>query len=152
MYHYTESGLQNVWLANGFKVRKIVAGKTVAIVDADDLHRAIGCAIARKPHMTGAELRFLRKELDLSQVRFGQMIGASQESVSLCERRGRVPKSACRIVQLLYLETIQGNVKIREMVEQLAEMDTSERTRLVFEDTFNGWREASEPYGSHRAP
>ncbi len=76
------SGLQHVWLANGYRERKIADGYAVAIADADGLHRAIGRAIAQKSYMTGGEFRFLRKELDLSQVRFAQLVGASEEAVS----------------------------------------------------------------------
>ncbi len=143
MYHYTESGLQNVWLSNGFKSRKVAGGMAVAIVDADNLHRAIGRAIASKGYMTGADFRFLRKELDLSQTRFGSLIGVSEESVSLWERRGRVPKSASRIMQAIYLEMLDGNVKIKELVERLAGLDRVPQARMVFEDTRQGWKEAA---------
>lgn len=143
MYHYTESGLQNVYLNNGYKSKKVAGGLAVAIVDADGLHQAIGRHIASKGYMTGAELRFLRKELDFSQSRFGALVGASEESVSLWERRGRVPKSACRIMQAVYLETIDGNVRIKELVERLANLDRENQDRMVFEDTDTGWREAA---------
>ena len=143
MYHYTESGLQNVWLANGYRTRKVADGLAVAISDADALHRAIGRVIADKGYMTGSELRFLRKELDFSQARFGMLVGASEESVSLWERRGRVPKSACRLMQALYLETIDGNVRIKELVERLANLDREHQERMVFEDVDGGWREAA---------
>lgn len=143
MYHYTESGLQNVWLTNGYNVKKTTSGNAVAIVDADGLHKAIGRAIACKPYMTGAELRYLRKELDLSQSRFGNLVGVSEESVSLWERRGRVPKSASRLIQAVYLETIDGNVRLKELIELLAEMDRTHQDKLIFEDTKMGWREAA---------
>ncbi|MFZ2736650.1 MAG: transcriptional regulator [Burkholderiaceae bacterium] len=142
-YHYTESGLQNVYLSNGYKTRKTEAGLAVAIADAFGLHQAIGRHIASKGYMTGAEFRFLRKELDLSQTRFAHWVGASEESVSLWERRGRVPKSACRFMQAIYLEKVDGNVRITEMVERLANLDREQGERLVFEDTLSGWREAA---------
>ncbi len=143
MYHYTESGLQHVWLANGYRKRKVAGGYAVAIADADGLHRAIGRAIAQKSYMTGCEFRFLRKELDLSQVRFAQLVGASEEAVSLWERRGRVPKSACRLMQALYLEAIDGNVRIRQLIERLADLDREHQERMVFEDVDGDWREAA---------
>ena len=93
--------------------------------------------------MTGGEFRFLRKELDLSQTRIAGWIGVSEESVSLWERRGRVPKSACRFVQAIYLERLDGNVRITEMVERLANLDREQEERLVFEDTPAGWKEAA---------
>lgn len=143
MYHYTESGLQNVYLSNGYKTRATDGGLAVAIADAQGLHVAIGRHIASRGHMTGAEFRFLRKELDLSQTRFALWVGASEESVSLWERRGRVPKSACRFMQAIYLEKLDGNVSITAMVERLANLDREEAERMVFEDTQSGWKEAA---------
>jgi DNA-binding transcriptional regulator YiaG len=143
MYHYTESGLQNVWLSNGYQVKKTANGKRLPLPTPIAFTGPSAVPSRAGPYMTGAEFRFLRKEVDLSQSRFGSLIDASEEAVSLWERRGRVPKSACRIMQLLYLETIDGNVKIRELVERLAELDRTEQSRLVFEDTAKGWREAA---------
>ena len=142
-YHYTESGLQNVWLNNGYKVRKCEGGDAIAISDADGLHQAIGRHLAAKGYITGKEFRFLRKELDLSQNRFANWIGLTEDMVSKWERLGRVPKMACRFIQGIYLEKIDGNVKITEMVERLANLDREQEGRLVFEDTTEGWREAA---------
>jgi len=50
---------------------------------------------------------------------------------------------ACRFIQSIYLEKIDGNVKIAEMVERLANLDREQESRLVFEDTSAGWREAA---------
>lgn len=142
-YHYTESGLQNVYLSNGYKTRQTPDGEAVAISDADGLHQAIGRHIASKGYLTGKEFRFLRKELDLSQNRFANWIGLTEDMVSKWERLGRVPKSASRFMQAIYLEKIDGNVKIAEMVERLANLDRQQEDRLVFEDTNEGWREAA---------
>ena len=42
MYHYTESGLDNVYLVNGFEFIPSPSGKSVVIQDIDGLHNAIG--------------------------------------------------------------------------------------------------------------
>lgn len=143
MYHYTESGLNNVWLSNGYKTRATPAGDAVAIMDADGLHLAIGRNIAARGYMTGKEFRFLRKELDLSQNRLASWIGMTEDMVSKWERLGRVPKMAARFIQSIYLEKVDGNVKIAEMVERLANLDREAESRMVFEDTEAGWREAA---------
>lgn len=143
MYHYTESGLQNIYLRNGYKTRQTDGGKAVAIHDVEELHRVIGRAIANRGHMTGAQFRFLRKELDLSQSRVGSLFGATEESVSLWERRGRVPKGATRMMQAMYLEAIDGSVKFKELVEALANLDREDHEKMYFEDTLSGWKEAA---------
>ncbi|MCI3206532.1 MULTISPECIES: transcriptional regulator [Pandoraea] len=140
MYHYTETGLQNVWLANGYTVRKTPYGETVSIDDADGLSLAIGRAIAKKPHLTGCEFRFLRKALGLSQNRAGDLLGAAVETVSLWERRGRIPKGADHMLRAIYLETVDGNVKLKELIEQLIDLDRkNDEEKLVFQDTADGW-------------
>lgn len=70
MYHYTESGLRNVWLKSGYVIRRTPYGKGVCIRDVAGPHRAISNVIARKSSLTGAELQFLRKEMGMSQSGF----------------------------------------------------------------------------------
>lgn len=139
MYHYTESGLQNIWLANGYTMK----GDAIAIHEADQLHRAIGRTLSMQPHLTGAGLRFLRIELGLSQKRLGEMVGASEESVSLWERRGRMPKSADRIVRAVYLETLDGNIQITQMIQRLVDLDDKPEEKMVFSESESGWRMAA---------
>lgn len=143
MYHYTETGLQNVWLANGYHVRKTPYGKSVSIEDADGLHRAIGKALARKSYLTGAEFRFLRKELDLSQHRVADLLGTSEQTVALWEKRGKIPKTADRMFRAIYLETVDGNVKLKELIECIAGLDRKVDEKMIFEDTEQGWLPAA---------
>jgi DNA-binding transcriptional regulator YiaG len=143
-YHYTESGLQNIWLANGFTKQKTKYGEGVAIHDVDGLHRVIGKAIARKPKMTGAEMRFLRKELGLSQGALAALLGTTEQTVSLWERRGNIARAADRLVRLLYLEHIGSNPKVTELIERLAQQDVQETIeRLTFKEHAGRWKEAA---------
>jgi DNA-binding transcriptional regulator YiaG len=139
MYHYTEAGLQNVWLANGYHVRKTKYGEAVSVEDAEGLHRAIGRRIAQKRYLTGTEFRFLRKELDLSQRRVADLVGTSEQTVALWEKRGKIPKTADRIFRAIYLETVDGNVKIKDFIERIAELDRKVEEKMIFQDTEDGW-------------
>lgn len=143
MYHYTEIGLRNVWLANGYHVRKTAYGKSVSIEDAEGLHRAIGRALASKSYLTGAEFRFLRKELDLSQHRIADLLGTSEQTVALWEKRGKIPKTADRMFRAIYLETIDGNVKLKDLIERIADLDRKTDEKWIFEDTDQGWLPAA---------
>lgn len=143
MYHYTESGLQNIWLVNGYTKRQTSSGEAVAIHDADELHEAIGRTLAMRPHLTGAGLRFLRTELGLSQKRMGEMVGASEETVSLWERKGRMPKASDRIIRAVYLEKLDGNVHIADMIQRLVDLDDRPDEKMVFAETDSGWRMAA---------
>jgi len=144
MYHYQECGLRNVWLANGYQEHNTPYGSGVSIEDVEGLHALIGGKLAKeKPCLTGAEFRFLRKELGLSQSRLAHWWGYDPQSVALWEKRGRVPKIADRFIRAIYLEKTAGNPSITEIVERLADADKTEETRLTFEETPAGWRLAA---------
>ena len=142
-YHYTESGLDNVWLVNGFEVFDTEFGEGVAIHNLDGLHVAIGKAILAKPVMNGKELRFIRKEMGLSQNALAIILGTTVQSVAKWEKTGRVPKTADRMTRLFYLEHVDGNVAIRETLEQLNDTDNQEHERLLVEESATGWKIAA---------
>ncbi len=141
MYHYTECGLNNVWLVNGYREEETPYGPAVAIERADELHRAIALSLVKhKPRLSGGEFRFIRKELDLSQAALAHILGNDAQSVARWEKSGRVPKMAERFLRALYREHAEGNAHIRELVERLNELDRERPAKLYFEETEAGWR------------
>jgi DNA-binding transcriptional regulator YiaG len=144
MYHYTESGLQNVWLKNGYVIRNTPYGKSVAIHDVEGLHRLIGRAIAQQPRLSGAQLRFLRKEMDMSQSALALLVGTSEQNVSLWERRGRVPKTSDRLIRLIYLEHSHGkSPQIRALIDRINALDKVAKERMEFKQEKKEWKEAA---------
>jgi putative transcriptional regulator len=142
MFHYTSCGLQNVWLANGYRRRRTPHGEAVAIENVEGLHKAIaGLLVSRKPRLSGAEFRYLRKELGLSQAKLAHVLGNDAQSVALWEKRGRVPKWADRFLRAVWREVTEGNAHIMAMVERLNDLDETEHKRLTFEETPKGWQE-----------
>jgi putative transcriptional regulator len=145
MYHYTECGLRNIWLTNGYTVKQTPYGEAVSIQDVEGLHRFIGSIIAQRPKLTGPELRFLRKEMGMSQKALADFVGTTEQSVSLWERRGHMPKAADRLIKLAYLETIDkkgGNVKIKETIDRLNELDNTAFEQLKLTKA-KEWKEAA---------
>jgi putative transcriptional regulator len=143
MYHYTESGLQNVWLTNGYDICEVDGERAVSISDVDELHEVIGRSVAAKFNLNASEIRFLRKELGLSQKRLADLLGSTEQTVSLWERRGRIPKGYDRLIRLLYLEKIDGNVKVQEIINRLIDLDFRLSEKLILSDTRSGWRLAA---------
>lgn len=139
-YHYTESGLTNVWLANGFAIRKTKYGEGVSIHDVDGLHRALAQAMANKPHLTGAEVRFLRKEMGLSQRGLGELLGVTDQAVALWEKKGRLPKTADRLLRLIYVEHDKGNAPIRSTIQRINDMDSQDHEQIIAEEAKDGWK------------
>jgi DNA-binding transcriptional regulator YiaG len=146
MLHYTDCGLRNVWLRNGYKRLRTSHGMGTAIDDIAGLHRAIGhWIVKRRARLTGAELRFLRQELDLSQRRLAELLGVEEQTVSLWERRGRMPKLADRFMRAFYQEHVENNPSIRAIVDRLAAKDHGEdKTRSVqFQRRADSWKVAA---------
>ncbi|MEG0379379.1 MAG: helix-turn-helix domain-containing protein, partial [Eubacterium sp.] len=53
-----------------------------SFVDVEGLHRAIGInLVTHKPRLSGAEVRFLRKEMNLSQNGLAEILGVSVPTV-----------------------------------------------------------------------
>lgn len=141
MYHYRECGLDNVWLVNGFKKYKTAAGPAVSFEDIDGLHRTIARALAEKPaRLKANEFRFLRTELDLSQKALGEIIGASEQAIARWERGVTpVPPAEDRFLRALYREYIEGNARIRDLVERLGALDEREYRTLKLRHDRRTW-------------
>jgi putative transcriptional regulator len=78
-YRYSASGLNNVFLLNGFAIEKTSYGPVVKIDNLNDLHRAIGLYIVEKSEpMTGAEFRFLRKQMKLTQSELAAIMNTTE--------------------------------------------------------------------------
>jgi DNA-binding transcriptional regulator YiaG len=145
MYHYTECGLRNVWLANGYAERKTPYGKGVAIDNLQGLHRAIAQQLVRLPRpLKGAEFRFLRKELDLSQAALAEYLGCSIQALARWEKgKSRIAKPAERLLRALFRESDEGNVRIRELVERIGRGGAPERAKLEFTRRRGEWKAAA---------
>jgi len=140
MYHYTECGLPNIWLANGYQTLETPYGPATRVERADVLHKAIALSIVRdRPRLTGSEFRFLRIELDLSQARLAGYFGYDAQSVAIWEKKGKVPKWADRFLRALYQETIAGNAQIQQIIDRLGDMDRQELARQEFEERNGAW-------------
>jgi len=104
MYHYTDGGLRNVWLANGYEIKKTPYGEGVAFHNLDGLTRSICMALTHKASLlTGAEFRYIRSAgMLLSQPALGKLMGIDGQSVARWEkparyRAGRTSSCACCI-------------------------------------------------------
>jgi putative transcriptional regulator len=147
-YHYTESGLDNIYLENGFTEHKTAYGDGVSIHNTAGLHKAIGkWLVARPIPLNGAELRFLRIEMELTQRDLAGIIGATEQTLRLWEktRDKFIPGTADRLVRALYFEFAGGDVHIRKMLERLADLDRQENVPACFSTTNSRWKPRQAP-------
>lgn len=140
MYHYTECGLDNVWLANGYTVHNTPYGKGVSVNDTDSLMKELAKWLTQKPgRLTGKELRFLRTLMCLSQASLGTMMGATEQSVSLWERTGKVPKTSDAVVRMLVLEKLDGGSKVSEVIDRINTVERLVNQQIVARARQHRW-------------
>lgn len=128
-YHYTESGLDNIWLESGFERVNLPSGEHIKIQDIEGLHKVIGNIIVqKKKNLTGKEIRFLRQELLLSQALLSKLLEVSEQTVHRWETgKAEIPKPAEALIRFLYQEKFNDfhtkNVSLRECLDRLADLE-----------------------------
>jgi DNA-binding transcriptional regulator YiaG len=136
--HYEDSGLPNVWLANGFEKIDTAYGEAVVIHDVPGLTRAICMALIRKQaRLSGVEFRYIRQAMLLSQSSLGKSLGRTDQAVAGWEKIGKIPKYADIMLRVLYAAHVDGNEKVRNIVHALNEVDRV--INFVMTDSPSGW-------------
>ena len=141
MHHYTDGGLDNVWLVNGYSIRRTPYGQAVSIHDIDGLTRAICLALTDKRGvLTGKEFRYLRQAgMSLSQVALGKLLGADAQSIARWEKTGRVPKWANKLLRLVYIAHANGDEPIRIAVERASTVERLIAQRILVREREGHW-------------
>lgn len=114
VHHYTESGLDNVFI-DGIRIERDDDGDEVFTVPAiNDLHRVIAEGIVlHGKGMSGAELRFLRTELGLTQAELAQLVHRDKQSIGRWER-GEIEfdPTAETLIRQLAIEKLELKVEV----------------------------------------
>lgn len=138
MYHFTDGGLRNVWLQNGYELQNTVYGEAVSIQDIDGLVAAVCVAISRKKSkLTGAEFRYIRSAMLLSQASMGKALGRTEQAVAIWEKSGRIPKYADILLRVLYAQHSNGDEKVKDIVHAMN--DAEQTIHLIMKETSKGW-------------
>jgi len=135
-YRYTQCGLDNVWLENGYLIKKTRHGEAVAVNDVEGLHRLLAITLAGG-HMplSGKEFRFLRTLLGLTQEGLAKMMGVTEGAVSLWERKGNVPRANDQLIRLMVLAKHDGEAKVSEVLERIRTVEKLVNQKYVVRDT-----------------
>lgn len=146
MHHYTSCGLRNIWLQNGYTTHETSYGEGIAIHNVMGLHKAIGLNLVQnKPQLSGAEIRFLRKELDMPQSQLAALLGVSENSVRGWEKhRGKITKPTERLLRTIYQEYATGNSSVIGLIERLGQFNRDIYANgMKLEETKDGWATAA---------
>jgi len=109
-YHYIMSGLDNVYLENiQTEVCESCGQVTPYIPRMALLHKVIATVLVLKPrHLTGKEIRFLRKERRKKAKDWAALLGVEPETLSRWENEEKQPsKSLDHLIRLLYCRVFE---------------------------------------------
>ncbi|MCD8503468.1 MAG: hypothetical protein LRY49_00015 [Burkholderiaceae bacterium] len=142
MYHYTDGGLRNVWLANGYEIRQTPHGEGVVFHNLDGLTRCICLALARQPSkLTGVEFRYIRSAgMLLSQPALGKLMGIDGQSIARWEKTSKVPRWADKLLRLLYTAHAEGNEPIANAVERIQTVERLIKQKIIVTESRRNWR------------
>ncbi|WCE31044.1 transcriptional regulator [Vibrio sp. SCSIO 43137] len=144
-YHYTECGLPNVYLKNGYTLETIDGEEYFSVDDIDGLHIAIGCLLAEKPQsLTGNEFKFFRQHFNHSRRVLGELLGVDQQTVGRWEKaESTIPKTVDVTMRLLFLESINQDSNIGYLLQKLAENEAEAlMSEIVLEEVDHHWLRA----------
>ncbi len=124
MYHYLESGLKNIWLKDGYASHQTEYGEGVSIHDLEGLHKTIGLDVVHQtPALDGNDVRFLRKEMDLTQSALASILRVSEDTIRNYENRTQIPEPTELLLRKFYIEHIQGDGSLRDLVHELSRLN-----------------------------
>ena len=126
MYHYTESGLSNVYLKNGFTVELVDGEEYTSIDDMNGLHRAIAQKIVdnNKP-LRHEEFKFLRIEMNISQKMLGTRFGVDEQTIARYEKgQTKIPRTTDAALRTLYMESQEKNNPVSYFLDLLADTES----------------------------
>lgn len=128
--HYTASGLDNVYLLNGFTVEDDPDyGRLLTISAVDDLHRAIGLHVIRRGReLTGPEFRFLRKQMQMTQKELSQLLSVDAQTVANYEKGHTIPGTSDQLMRIVFaLWIMPPEAKVQALKELTAEVQRRDK-------------------------
>ena len=145
-YHYLECGLDDVYLVNGFEWRQTARSKSIAIRDIDTLHHVIGEHLCQgRKELSGKEIRFLRREMLMSQATLAELFDVKEQTVHRWETgKSPLPRAAENLVRLMYLDNMPS---VRRRLEQIADLE-DEIDHLIFKFNTDTQYDESDPSAS----
>ena len=143
-YHYTQCGLDDIWLVNGYEIYDTPYGKGVSVQDVEGLSDLIAISLTEKPApLTGKEFRFLRLALEMSQKRIGELVGKEAQTIANWEKSEKLHQDADFLIRHIYKQTkINQHSNYTEMVDHLNNLDR-DSFKTKFQKTDDGWQKAA---------
>jgi len=112
-HHYTECGLQNVFIEGLTPVIDDDGDEIITIPAINELHHIIALGIVSHEHgISGDELRFLRSEMGYTQAELAELVHHDKQSIGRWERSEyEIGSAAEAIIRRLAIEKLSLNVQ-----------------------------------------
>lgn len=147
-FRYIDSGLDYVYLTNGYQVEDTPYGMVYKIEAIDQLHEAIADDIlsSNRP-IRGQELRYLRGMLGLSQEALGAILSKSRATIAKWEgkRTEQIDETADKLLRSFYDMQMNGSELAKQLLDLFKRVDEFENgyTDDVFESQDGNWKRAA---------
>lgn len=144
-YHYRASGLENVYLLNGFSIEETGYGRGVAIQNIEGLHRAIAWnLINEKRPLSPREFRFLRKQAGFTQEKLAAKLSVDVQTIARYEKgQTSIPAVVDMVMRQLsalsLLPPEQRAAALTSVLEELGERQRKPDSVKYFRQTSHGW-------------
>lgn len=152
-YHYTECGLNNIYLINGFEIIKTEdGGEEVYIHDIHGLHKIIGRTLVfKRGLLAGNEIKFIRTTLDLSQKRLGELLGLDYQTILGWEKnKSPISKTADHFLKMIFFSYTnkEQDCTIYDKINEIADIDAKEAEagemdKIELKEVDDEWRLAA---------
>jgi len=149
-YHYTECGLDNIYLVNGFEITKTDNGdEEVFIHNIHGLHQAIGKALVFKQGLlAGNDIKFIRTTLDLSQTSLGRLLGLDYQTILGWEKnKSPISKTADHLLRIIFFSYLnrETDCTLYDKINEIADIDAGEveASKIELKEVEDGWRLAA---------
>lgn len=133
-YHYTECGLDNVFIEGMTFVNDHAGEATITIQAIGLLHQVIAEGIVTLPSkMTGKELRFLRTEMGMTQAMLAEVLKVTPLTISRWEREeSPVDDAAEMLIRLMAVERLELplDLSVRAVSEKVTQAPRTEPIRI----------------------
>lgn len=148
-FHYRNSGLEGIYLLNGYEVEEVDGEEYVTITDIPGLHNAIGRhLVMHRKALTPREIRFLRNTMDLTQAELAERLGNNSQSVARWEKgETDMPGTAEKLLRAVFLASLLTTdelIALRDLLvtklDVLDELDEINPVAAQFE-LFDNWHE-----------
>lgn len=144
-YHYTECGLPNVHLKNGYTLDIIDGEEHLSIDDMNGLHNVIGSEVVDKNHgLTGDEFKFLRLQFNHSRRVLGELLGVDQQTVGRWEKEDTaIPKTVDVTIRLLFFVLLNEDSNLSYLLEKLVNIEKKAlMSEIILEEKDHQWFKA----------